>query len=201
VEERTKRGTRLRRTIVVLALGIAIGTMIVATPAGAHFRSSIDHIWSHIKTKADARYTRAVQPVGKTQSGVWGTGNNGTAGGTEWSISENNFKPRLPATIPAANVHYVGAANANCPGVGQAAAGHLCIYESFASNMTYDSTFAPELGTALGAGKLGFIMYFQADATFANAWGTWAVTPAASTASAAVQPAGRASDVNGLPRH
>jgi hypothetical protein len=51
-----KRGTRLRRMIVVLALGVAIGTMIMATPATAHFRSSIDHIWSHIKPKADARY-------------------------------------------------------------------------------------------------------------------------------------------------
>jgi hypothetical protein len=56
MKERTKRGTRLRRTIVVLALGVALGTMIVATPASAHFRSSIDHIWSHIKPKADVRY-------------------------------------------------------------------------------------------------------------------------------------------------
>lgn len=59
MKERTKRGTQLRRMIVVLALGVAIGTMIVATPASAHFRSSIDHIWSHIKPKADARYVRA----------------------------------------------------------------------------------------------------------------------------------------------
>jgi len=56
VKERSKRGTRLRRMIVVLAIGVAIGTMIMATPASAHFRSSIDHIWSHIKPKADARY-------------------------------------------------------------------------------------------------------------------------------------------------
>jgi hypothetical protein len=57
VKERTKRGTRLRRTIAVLALGIAIGTMMVATPAGAHVGGTVGHLWNdHIKPKADARY-------------------------------------------------------------------------------------------------------------------------------------------------
>jgi len=32
-----------------------IGVLVSATPAGAHFQASIDHIWSHIKPKADAR--------------------------------------------------------------------------------------------------------------------------------------------------
>jgi hypothetical protein len=40
----------------VLALGVAIGSLIAATPAAAHFRASINHIWFHIKPKADARY-------------------------------------------------------------------------------------------------------------------------------------------------
>jgi hypothetical protein len=57
VKERTKRGTRLRRTIVVLALGIAIGTMIVATPAMGHVGGTVGHLWNdHIKPRGDARY-------------------------------------------------------------------------------------------------------------------------------------------------
>jgi hypothetical protein len=38
----------------VLALGVVIGVLVSATPAGAHFQASIDHIWSHTP-KADAR--------------------------------------------------------------------------------------------------------------------------------------------------
>ncbi|MEO8290736.1 MAG: hypothetical protein ABI649_07035 [Gaiellaceae bacterium] len=53
----TRSKKRLWRTVAVLALGVAIGTMIMATPAAAHFQASISHIWSHIKPLADTRYT------------------------------------------------------------------------------------------------------------------------------------------------
>jgi hypothetical protein len=51
--------------IVVLALGVAIGTMIMATPATAHFQASISHIAKHMKqifytkSQSNARYVRA----------------------------------------------------------------------------------------------------------------------------------------------
>jgi hypothetical protein len=63
----TNRSTRRRRTIIVLALGVAIGTMLFASPAGAHFAPSITHIWAHIKPKADARYANAVAGTDKAR--------------------------------------------------------------------------------------------------------------------------------------
>ena len=41
-----------------LTLGAVIGVMLVAQPAGAHFLPDINHIWAHIKPKADARYAK-----------------------------------------------------------------------------------------------------------------------------------------------
>jgi len=41
-----------------LTLGAVIGVMLVAQPAGAHFLPDINHIWAHIKPKADNRYAK-----------------------------------------------------------------------------------------------------------------------------------------------
>lgn len=67
MKERTKRGTRLRRMTVVLALGIAIGTMMVSTPASGHITSSVSHVAGHMKnffytkTQSNARFARKSQ--------------------------------------------------------------------------------------------------------------------------------------------
>ena len=42
----------------LVALGLVIGVTLLAPPAGAHFLPSINHIWNHIKGKADKRYIR-----------------------------------------------------------------------------------------------------------------------------------------------
>jgi hypothetical protein len=101
VKERTKRGTRLRRTIVVLALGIAIGSMIMAAPAAADFRASISHIWSHIKPKADVRYvnvseTKCPSGLVKTQGFCLETSNRAAADIYTASINCANAGRFLP---------------------------------------------------------------------------------------------------------
>lgn len=58
-----RRITRLRGTIAVLALGVAIGAMMVATPAGAHVGGTVNHLWEHLKPKADARYLQNTKTV------------------------------------------------------------------------------------------------------------------------------------------
>jgi hypothetical protein len=58
-----KRLKRRWRIATVLALGALMGILISATPAGAHFQASIDHIWSHIKPKADARYLQNTKTI------------------------------------------------------------------------------------------------------------------------------------------
>jgi hypothetical protein len=65
MKEQGKRVPRRWRIAAVLALGAVIGTMLVATPAQAHFVASISHIGEHMKnlfftkSQSDARYVRA----------------------------------------------------------------------------------------------------------------------------------------------
>ena len=47
----TKRWT----AVALLAAGIAIGVVMVATPAGAHVGGSVNHLWNQLKPKAEAR--------------------------------------------------------------------------------------------------------------------------------------------------
>lgn len=66
-----KRFSRRVRVASLLALGALIGILVTATPAGAHFQASIDHIWKHIKPKADKRYL--LRPTGTQQEWVAGS--------------------------------------------------------------------------------------------------------------------------------
>ena len=58
----------------LLAVGVAIGTVLMATPAAGHI-GSVSHLWNHhIKPKADQRYVRfqGTLPHGKTVTGTCG---------------------------------------------------------------------------------------------------------------------------------
>ena len=58
--EKEKRVSRRWRAAAVLAVGIAIGVVMVATPAASHI-GSFTHLWNtHIKPKTDARYSRVL---------------------------------------------------------------------------------------------------------------------------------------------
>src|SRR5688572_8015879 len=52
----TDRGMRRWRAATLLALGVVIGMVMVATPAGAHVGGTVNHLWGHLKPKTDARY-------------------------------------------------------------------------------------------------------------------------------------------------
>ena len=56
------RGLRRWRAGALLATGVAIGLMVVATPGVSHVGGTVSHLWNqHIKPRADARYVRAVE--------------------------------------------------------------------------------------------------------------------------------------------
>jgi hypothetical protein len=56
MEEKKTRVSRWWRTTTVLTLGVVIGTVLMATPAGSHI-GTVTHLWNkHIKPRADARY-------------------------------------------------------------------------------------------------------------------------------------------------
>jgi hypothetical protein len=49
--------SRRWRTAALLAIGVAIGTTLTATPVYSHVGTSVTHLWNaHIKPKTDARY-------------------------------------------------------------------------------------------------------------------------------------------------
>jgi hypothetical protein len=44
------------RTVALLAIGFSLATVMFATPAASHVGGTVDHLWGHLKPKADARY-------------------------------------------------------------------------------------------------------------------------------------------------
>ena len=65
-----------------------------------------------------------------------------------------------------------------CPGFGQALAGHMCLYEEVHSNTTFGLIFSHvnnvQVQTGTSAG--GFHVYFNATGATAYSYGEWAVT-------------------------
>src|SRR5689334_20586326 len=68
----------------------------------------------------------ATLPSGKSLTGPWAVG--------DWASTfmgtQVEFRIPLAAEIPGTNAEYLaqGTTSASCPGFGQAAAGHLCVY-------------------------------------------------------------------------
>jgi hypothetical protein len=57
-----QRVSRRWRTATVLAIGVAIGSALVATPVSSHVGGTVTHLWNdHIRPKADARYYTKAQ--------------------------------------------------------------------------------------------------------------------------------------------
>ena len=109
------RGLRRWRAGALLATGVAIGLMVVATPGVSHVGGTVSHLWNqHIKPRADARYARAVETfavngipaVGgsvQTSMGVapCPTGKKAVGGGAEWGgISVPTTTPSIVYSKP-----------------------------------------------------------------------------------------------------
>lgn len=61
--EQVKRIRGGRKWIVVSMSLLAAAAILMVTPAGAHINRSVDHVWSHIRDRADARYEKKTQTV------------------------------------------------------------------------------------------------------------------------------------------
>jgi hypothetical protein len=119
----------------------------------------------YTKAASDARYTRSALPLGASMSGVWTT----AAPSGNWSVADFNFRPVLPGGVVG---HYVTTPTSECPGAGQAAAGHLCVYETWNYNLGFQFFDAP--GPA-GTARTGLVMYMFSNAAEGNARGNWTV--------------------------
>lgn len=122
-----------------------------------------------------------LQP-GQTEKGVYSAYGGGPAGS---AMSDSiSFRVPLSADISGGNVHWDaqggGVADpTNCPGTSaapQAAAGHLCLYETSFINRTFAPVLDPA-ANAEGAGQLGFSVAFSIPTNGASwSYGSWAVT-------------------------
>ena len=107
-------------------------------------------------------------PSGQTLTGIYSINNGGTFDG-----AAIEFRPQLaPGT--AITPHYIGAADPYCPGPGQAAPGHLCVYEDDASDVSLNGFADPNGGGAVD--EWGTIFYLNTSAASSFSNGTWAVT-------------------------
>lgn len=195
------RKERRWKLVALLATGIAIGVVMVGTPAGAHV-ASWAHNWNtHIKPRADARYYTKPQangrflpggilPAGRTIRGTYWMG--ATAGaGFDLATSEISFGWRFAAAPTRHFIQLGDPAPAACPGTADAPAanrGHLCVYESLALNAGVRDVNGP--GGDGSTYRFGARMFIRSAAagTFWSG-GTWAAT-SGSSASARVQAQG-----------
>jgi hypothetical protein len=130
---------------------------------------------SKLGGQAPSFYAPATLPSGQTETGIYGIIGNGNSR----QADAVNFRVPLGSSLPTGSATFIafgGATTANCPGVGQAARGQLCVYEHFGSNDTLGGIFNPATGSGPSANADGFVIYVNAGAGLFNSYGTWAVT-------------------------
>jgi hypothetical protein len=54
-------GNRRGRAVALLAIGFGVGAIVFATPAVGHVGGKANHLWSHLRPKADARYVNVTE--------------------------------------------------------------------------------------------------------------------------------------------
>ena len=127
------RLVRSRKLVALIAAALAIGVVMVATPASAI--TNWTNVWNnHIKPKADQRYVKksAIKTIqGNYAAGLQAANTNDDG----WDSISFGFEL---ASAPQEHFLPAGAAStAQCPGTAVnplAAPGHLCVYESVSQN-------------------------------------------------------------------
>jgi hypothetical protein len=119
------------KVVALLATGIMIGVVMAGSPAGAHVGGTVNHLWNHLRPKADARYDRPTVKKGETIRGTIGGQVISPATG-EWG-----FNAQLPRAAPVALddahivVNGVDEVGSVCTGTSAnptASPGYVCIY-------------------------------------------------------------------------
>jgi len=179
-----------RWKIVALTAAIVAAFGWASAPASSHVGGWAHNWTEHIKPRSDARYytktasndlfytkaqsesryAKTFVPFGGTVSGVWSV----SAPAGSLGLASITFHPKLPTTVTA---HYVTdpfTPTAECPGFREATLGHLCVYQGWNSNMTFDA-FRTPTSNALGVLLQGTVLYMSSSNAAGNARGTWTV--------------------------
>jgi hypothetical protein len=88
------------------------------------------------------------------------------------------FWPHLPESLPEGHTVVLGEGSpgtAQCPGAGQAAAGYMCVYQSFNEGMAFES-FISTLPDSTFAGPVSGVMTWRSSQVNGLLRGTWAYT-------------------------
>jgi hypothetical protein len=114
-------------------------------------------------------------PAGESLSGAYAV--NANAGYASQGIT---FSIPLPGDIPASDGQFIGDGQpftAECPGIGEAAEGHLCVYESSSAGAHAFQCFCdPESGgSAIRSYGTSFFLDFTG-AALGWSFGSWTVT-------------------------
>jgi hypothetical protein len=151
------------KVVALLAAGIAIGVVLAGSPAGAHVGGTVNHLWGHLKPKADARYDRPTVEPGETIRGTIG-GQVETESTGEWG-----FNAQLPRAAPVALddahvvINGVDELTPVCTGTSvnpTASPGYVCIYPYSTGGFTPLPTGGGIWG--VGTNKWGFQVSLQA---------------------------------------
>lgn len=114
---------------------------------------------------------KQAQP-GNTLVGAFGAAGDGT-----FLVHGATFATPLARGVPQSRVHYVlpeAGPTADCPGVFEAATGHLCIYATWENNATFNGIGridTPNLNS--GASRFGFTILWTGNSSSANVRGHW----------------------------
>ncbi len=87
------------------------------------------------------------------------------------------FWPHLPESLPEGHIIVVpeGGTTVQCPGAGQAAAGYMCVYQSFNEGMSFES-FISTMPGSIYAGPVSGVMTWRSHQFNGLLRGTWAYT-------------------------
>jgi len=122
-------------------------------------------------------------PVGSTETGGWSiNATEDSAFADQFVFAPISFTIPLAAGLDAAHVHFQGETGfgTNCPSNNaenpQAASGHLCVYEGFSQNLTFNGITSLGFSGSSQANKAGALLYFTVTGDEAVGLGSWAVT-------------------------
>jgi hypothetical protein len=123
-------------------------------------------------------YQESTLPSGRTETGIFNWSGYSTSG--SYVSDAIQFSPPLAADLNTSHAKYqsVGTTSTQCPGVGRAARGWLCLYEgrNDGGDTFYSAKGDPQ-GTGSAIRSYGTIAYWMITASGATIIrGTWAVT-------------------------
>ena len=161
--------------------GLAISVETGSAPIRVNSKTRVENLNADYLDGKSARYfaTSKAQP-NQTHVGAFGAAGDGT-----FLVHAATFPAPLSRSVPQSRVHYVrpeAGPTADCPGVFQARAGHLCIYATWENGASYngigriDTEFLNS-----GASRHGFTIIWTGSSSSANVRGSWAYTVPASS--------------------